>query len=188
MVKIMVLIALLSISCSPAPEGTHPGECSDGRDNDSDGKTDCDDDGCRKNDYCMEKVRHAEAEAARLKAQSEQKADSEKEALGTAFPVDELMVQISTNGVDVNWSGAASYCNALVLAGKTGWRLPTQEEAVKIFMSGKLTNQPSKVMWTSTKKGKNQAFVLGMSSGAINELSINDKGDCRARCVLGPVP
>ena len=38
--------ALVLCTCGPLQEGSDPGECSDGADNDLDGAFDCDDDGC----------------------------------------------------------------------------------------------------------------------------------------------
>jgi hypothetical protein len=47
--KLMMITFLLSFACSAQDErieGTQPGDCTDGADNDADGKFDCKDDGC----------------------------------------------------------------------------------------------------------------------------------------------
>ncbi len=188
----LYIIVLLTAACSRGPEGTEQGDCRDSRDNDLDGKYDCDDDGCIASNICVEQARKAKEEAeAREKTRTEElqkrKADLEgakKEAFGPFFSAEELLIQTATNGKDVNWHGAESYCKDLKLAGKSGWRLPNRNEALQIVRSGKLSNEPSYVMWTSTKRGKKRAVIVGISNGAVNDLATRFDGDCRARCVL----
>ncbi|MBN1336283.1 MAG: hypothetical protein JXB39_10005, partial [Deltaproteobacteria bacterium] len=48
-------LAFLALaSCGTHTEGTEPGDCSDGADNDGDGLFDCDDDGCAGSPDCEE--------------------------------------------------------------------------------------------------------------------------------------
>ena len=82
-------------------------------------------------------------------------------------------------------SGSSSNSTHGTLAGKAKWRLPTDEEALQIVKSGNFANDPaSYVMWTSTKKGKKLALIVGITEGAVNPLPMQFDGHCRARCVL----
>ena len=180
------VLATLAICCtSKQPEGMNPADCSDSKDNDNDGRYDCDDDGCLASDVCVEKKRLAEQK----KASTPQSAPAvtpmspKKEKQDPYFPLDQILVQRSQNGENINWIDANSYCKSLNLAGMSSWRLPTQKEAVKIVESGILTNEPSYVMWTSTTMGTKRAVIVGISEGAVNHLAVQSKGECRARCV-----
>ncbi len=194
MKNIFLFLALfaLAASCSRGPEGIIEGDCSDTKDNDADGRYDCDDDGCLASDYCVNQARMVrEEEAARAKEREEElrakKATlaAKEEKLGPFFQVGNLLVQSATNAADVDWHGAEAYCKGLSLGNKAGWRLPTQDEAVKIVESKKLSKESSYVMWTSTKKGRKRAVIVGISQAAVNDLALHYKGQCRARCVNG---
>ena len=188
----MVLIVAAG-GCKRGPEGTEPGDCDDEKDNDFDGRYDCEDDGCAMDDNCVKMARDAEeaqnkqdeAARARVRQLAEKAAKAAKAAeLGPTFILDGLMVQTTQNGGDINWIGATKYCEDLKLLDHTDWRLPTREEAVKIIESGQLKSEASYVMWTSTEKGNKRAVIVGIS-GAVNDLAIHYDGECRARCVRG---
>jgi hypothetical protein len=189
----MVLVFAACACNKRGPEGSQPGDCSDSKDNDLDGRYDCDDDGCAMDNVCVAVTR--EAEEARQREEAEKQAEARKKAakavkdakaagLGPVFQIGGLVVQTGQNGEDINWKNAKFYCDQLNLMGHTDWRLPTSEEAVKIIESGQLKGEPSYVMWTSTEKGKKRAVIVGMS-GAVNDLAIQYDGECRARCVRG---
>jgi Protein of unknown function (DUF1566) len=181
---------LLFGACGQQPEGTTDGDCSDELDNDGDGRYDCEDDGCLAATYCVnqarlvkEAEREKEAERAAQKVNDRKaQADAEAQAASPIFNLEDLVVQRGTNDSDIDWKDANTYCEKLKLLGKANWRLPTAEEAVKIVNSDQLGKGSSYVMWTSSKKGKRNAFIVGMS-GAVNDLGKKYKGQCRARCV-----
>jgi len=187
----IVVLTILFCSCAnKQPEGSHPADCSDSKDNDNDGRYDCEDDGCLASDVCVEKKRLAELKAAAAKKEKTPQVTptsnpepGKQEKLDPYFPVGQVLVQRSQNGENINWMNANSYCESLNLAGMSGWRLPTQKEAVKIVESGILTNEPSYVMWTSTKMGTKRAVIVGITGGAVNHVAVQSKGECRARCV-----
>ncbi|MCP4678311.1 MAG: DUF1566 domain-containing protein [Deltaproteobacteria bacterium] len=191
MKKTLFIALLIALGCGRAPEGTTEGDCQDEQDNDVDGRYDCDDDGCTASTYCVNQARLAKEEEAARKKELAEKAKAEKAALaekkvdlGPFFTVDDLLIQTGNNGSDINWKDSETYCKGLTIAGKSNWRLPTAEEAVKIIESKKLsTENESYVMWTSTKAGKKRAKIVGISQAAVNELAIQYKGQCRARCV-----
>ena len=183
----IVACIFLSCACAKILEGQDPATCEDGEDNDLDGRSDCEDDGCAAATVCVNEAREA---AAAARAKTEKAAASKKAEPpivpdeGPTFEVGGLTVKRAQNGTDVSWSEAESYCNGLNMHGFDDWRLPDADEAVKIVESGRLKGEASYVMWTSTRKGAKQAVIVGMS-GAVNELGIQNRGQCRARCVRG---
>jgi hypothetical protein len=186
--RFFTLSILLLCACSRDPEGLNEKDCDDGKDNDLDGRYDCDDDGCAASATCVNLARktlEAALESAPAPMPVKRPATS-TENLGPVFDVSGLMVQRAENGTDLKWAEADQYCSRLTLLDKSDWRLPTDEEAVKIIESGKLKNEPSYVMWTSTRKGESRAVIVGIS-GAVNEISVRSKGQCRARCVRGSI-
>lgn len=194
MKKVFFMI-LVSVACGCSkrgPEGTQAGDCDDSKDNDFDGRYDCDDDGCAMDTICVAQARKAELARREAEAAAEAKAAKAKSNApntaepGPVFDIGGLMVQSAQNSEDIDWNGAQKYCDNLNLLKHTDWRLPTREEAVKIIESGQLKKEASYVMWTSTVKGKKRAVIVGMS-GAINDLAIHYKGECRARCVRGDI-
>ncbi|MCP4603098.1 MAG: DUF1566 domain-containing protein [Proteobacteria bacterium] len=195
MKKRLFIIAILAIACSRGPEGTEKDDCNDNKDNDLDGKYDCDDDGCFMDDFCVDLVHKAKQEeearkkalAEKLKAKKTAQDQEKNKDLSPFFEVEGLLVQRATNGKDINWYGSDAFCKNFRLAGKANWRLPTREEALQIIKSGKLVNESSYVMWTSTKKGKKRGVIVGISTGAVNDLALHYDGECRARCVLDTV-
>jgi len=187
MKKFLIIIFLgLMFACTASPEGQNQADCDDGKDNDYDGRYDCDDDGCFASTTCANLSRLANeqkqvAEEAKKPKDIKPKVDKKPE-LGPTFKVDNLLVQTASNANNINWANADYYCKNLNLINISNWRLPSQEEAVKIVESGQLSREDSYVMWTSTKKNKKEAVIVGMS-GPVNFLGLYNKGDCRARCV-----
>lgn len=47
---------------------------------------------------------------------------------GETIVIDGLEWALATNGSNIKWPEAVEYCDALVLAGRTDWRLPTLPE------------------------------------------------------------
>jgi hypothetical protein len=185
--KLEIIILLSSVcACAKTPEGQNPSTCGDGEDNDFNGRVDCEDDGCAQFPECI----RLRDEALALEAAAERALEAEQptkllvRGLDLSFDLDGLTVETEENGKDVNWSEAEAYCNDLNLLGQTDWRLPDVNEAVKILKSGLLNRENSYVMWTSTKNNIGKAVVVGMS-GAVNELGIRSREECRARCVRG---
>ena len=186
--KLLFTLSILLLgACSRDPEGLNSEDCEDGKDNDLDGRYDCDDDGCSASTSCVNLARQSLEKAPETppKPETDIKAASET-PLEPTFTIQGLVVQRNENGTDLKWDDADKYCSKLTLGNKSDWRLPTEEEAVKIIESGTLRNEPSYVMWTSTQKGKKRAVIVGIS-GAVNTISTRSKGQCRARCVRGSI-
>jgi uncharacterized protein YceK len=181
---LLITVLLLISGCSSAPEGTSDGDCSDSKDNDKDGFIDCEDDGCNLDDHCLDLA--AKALAAQEKARADKDAAAAKpKSEENKLPyivMDDLWIQKQLSPEDINWAQADKYCNNLVLAEKTDWRLPTDTEAFNSLRSKEIVKE-SFVMWTSSKKNNKRALIVGISTGAINELGVHSKGQCRARCV-----
>ncbi len=184
---IALLAALFSFSCSSGPEGTGTGDCADDKDNDGDGLIDCEDEGCNFDERCAEIARKArEAEAAAVEARKKSETDAaQKAASDAANPyvvIGDLWVQREHNGKNVALDAAREYCESLKLADHNDWRLPTEAEAVKAAKSRMLVFEAF-AMWTSTLRSKKRGVIVGITSGAANELGVIYDGDCRARCV-----
>ena len=183
-------LVLCLCACAKTQEGQDPATCEDGEDNDLDGRSDCEDDGCAASTFCVNAAREAAAARQAAEAEARAKKVSPKKAPvadeGPTFGLSGLTVVRAASSTDANWKEADAYCSKLNLLGHADWRLPDADEAVKIVESGRLTGESSYVMWTSTKKGAKRAVIVGMS-GAVNELGIQSRGQCRARCVRGAV-
>ncbi len=184
--RLFTILVLLLCACSREPEGLNDKDCDDGKDNDLDGRYDCDDDGCSASTTCVNLARKSLEKSPDSPKKTAHAPVSQGAVEGSTFVLNGLEVQRHDNGTDLPWEGADKYCSKLALTDKSDWRLPTEEEAVKIIESGKLANEPSYVMWTSTRKGGNRAVIVGIS-GAINTISTRSKGQCRARCVRGSI-
>jgi len=176
----ILLSVLLSTACSSHPEGTMDGDCADAKDNDRNNFVDCEDPGCQLDDHCI-------AIAAKAALAAEKAKPAPAAPVPAPMPdtphvvVDTIWAERLTNGVDIDRIEAEAYCDRLVLSGKDDWRLPTRGEAVKISASGLVPAEPL-VMWTSARAG-NRGEIVGISTGAVNNLGVHSKGQCRARCV-----
>lgn len=181
----ILLISAALVACAASPEGTSDGDCGDSKDNDGNGFVDCEDDGCSLDDICLKAA--AKAIVAEERARAAKQSPTEKEVVpeddGKAYiEMGDLWVQKGHNGEDLSQPAAQRYCDTLQLAGKNDWRLPTENEAAAASNTKKLP-QEALVMWTSTKKSKQRAVIVGISTGAINDLGVHSVGQCRARCV-----
>jgi hypothetical protein len=187
----MLCLALgaLAFSCGGGQEGRAPSDCTDGIDQDNDGLLDCEDEGCAENATCVKQVedaRRAEdaASAARVAAHAKAEERALADAMQAHFEIGGLWIQQHHNGADIDQAAAKAYCDKLELAGRDDWRLPTEKEAVAAFESGKLQEEPY-VMWTSAVHGEKRGVIVGITSGATNDLAVRFDHDCRARCVRG---
>ncbi|MBN2714561.1 MAG: DUF1566 domain-containing protein [Deltaproteobacteria bacterium] len=179
----IVLFSLVVASCFSSPEGTRDGDCADAKDNDGNGLVDCEDEGCSLDDECLKLAAKAKlAEEAAREASAPPARDTSADDGLEYVDLGEIWVQKGHNGSDISQPQAKQYCETLTLAGKNDWRLPTEEEATAASRSGKLPNE-SLVMWTSTEKSAKRAVIVGISTGAVNDLGLHSVGDCRARCV-----
>ena len=178
----MVLFSLVMVACSVAPEGTTDGDCGDSRDNDKNGFIDCEDEGCSLDDACLQLAAKAKVAADAANAEAAPAAPDTAEDNSPYIEFGKLWVQKEHNGADINQPDAKRYCEKLTLAGKSDWRLPSSDEAQAVSNS-KIIPLESLVMWTSTEVGKNRALIVGISTGAVNDLGLNSVGQCRARCV-----
>ena len=186
---VSILLCALAVACVRGPEGTEPNDCDNNKDEDSDGLVDCEDQGCASVQECVRKVeeaRRAEEAAEKAEKAAAKKAAEEAAALElqSHFEVDGLWVQKHHNGKDVTLAEAKAYFEQLELGGKDDWRLPTEDEAVAAFKSGGFDPEPY-AMWTTTSHGSDRGVIVGITSGAANELGVRFNGDCRARCVRG---
>lgn len=187
--KLCLALCALAVGCVPGPEGTQPADCQDGRDQDSDNLVDCEDQGCAAAPHCvakMEEAKRAAAAAEEAERLAAKKAAEEAAAreLESYFELEGLWVQKHHNGKDATLAEAKAYCEKLELGGQGDWRLPSEEEAIRAFKSGNLLPDPY-AMWTSTSRGADRGVIVGITSGAPNELGVRFNGDCRARCVRG---
>jgi hypothetical protein len=190
MLRVSIIVSCaFAVSCVRGPEGTEPGDCEDNRDQDSDGLVDCEDQGCSSASVCVQKIEEAhraakaaeEAEVLAAKKAAEEAAAAE---LVSYFEVGGIWVQKHHNGKDVSLAEAKAYCEKLELGGQSDWRLPTEDEAISAFKAGGFNPEPY-AMWTSTSHGADRGVIVGITSGAPNELGVRFNGDCRARCVRG---
>ena len=182
MVLFSLLVACCVTSCSSSPEGTREGDCTDSKDNDGNGLTDCEDAGCSLDDECLRLAAKAMVAAEAAKEAANPPEDTAEDPNLEYIEVGNLWVQKGHNGKDISQPQAQQYCEDLTLAGKSDWRLPTETEATAASRSEKLPNE-SLVMWTSTEKSAKRAVIVGISTGAVNDLGLHSVGDCRARCV-----
>jgi hypothetical protein len=178
----MVLFSLVLVGCWSAPEGTRKGDCGDAKDNDKNGFTDCEDEGCSLDDECVRLAARAKLAEEAARAESAPPARDTGEDDSPYFELEKIWVQRGHNDADISQPDAKRYCENLTLAGKSDWRLPSSDEAQAVSNSKKIPLE-SLVMWTSTEKSKNRALIVGISTGAVNDLGLNSVGQCRARCV-----
>jgi hypothetical protein len=86
---LVLTTGLLAIACFQQPEGTFAGECSDGEDNDKDGKTDCQDADCAGSSGCAEGDTDTDADAD-SDADSDADADADSDADTDVASVEEI--------------------------------------------------------------------------------------------------
>jgi hypothetical protein len=190
MFRTLFIVLCISVAgCVRGPEGSEPGDCGDNKDEDSDGLVDCEDQGCSQDTTCVQKAEEAKmaaaaAEEAERLAAKKAAADAAAAELVAYFEIGGMWVQKHHNGKNVDLAEAKAYCENLSLGGQTDWRLPTEEEAIAAFKSGGFPPEPY-AMWTTTLHGKDRGVIVGITSGAPNELGVRFDGDCRARCVRG---
>lgn len=170
------------VACSSSPEGTTDGDCMDKKDNDSNGLVDCEDSGCNLDDYCIALAAKAIVAADKLTKKLQPPQPVAQEDDKEYIELEDIWVQKGHNGEDISQPASIRYCEGLKLVGKSDWRLPNETEAAVAAKSEKLP-QEALVMWTSTTKSKKRAAIVGISTGAINELGVHSQGQCRARCV-----
>jgi len=72
-------------------------------------------------------------------------------------PLGNLQVAEGHNGKDINWKDATTYARNYREGGFTDWRLPTAEEAKRIYETG-LYKEPVWI-WTSESRGSEAAYV-----------------------------
>jgi hypothetical protein len=88
----------------------------------------------------------------------------------------QLVWQSGTSSVDLSYSDALAYCEALVLDGNSDWRLPNGKELLSIVdvtltspsISPLFSSRPSTVFWSSSvvRSGPNTAYTVSFSAGA----------------------
>jgi hypothetical protein len=183
--KRYTLFLLLFLSaCAPEKEGITKGDCQDNKDNDKNGFIDCEDPGCKLDDYCIDlAVKAKVAREAARRSMNAAKQKQQKKALALPYiEFEKFWAERGHNGKDINLANAKEYCKNLNLANKTDWRLPTEDEAIIMALSKKLPQEPL-AMWTSTLKSKKRGKIVGITTGASNDLGVSFDGQCRARCV-----
>ncbi len=93
------------------------------------------------------------------------------------------------------WSEAISYCNALILGGKSDWRLPNINELGSIVdyeISTRPTitgfpNSQSDYYWSSSTASNNTSGAWGVSFFTGSSIVLNSKvSSYYVRCVRGP--
>ncbi len=96
-----------------------------------------------------------------------------------AVIVDGLMWAPASNGEDVVWEAANSYCRALELDGHSDWRLPTLAEIESLHDPDNAANghivSPLQLegccLWSSTSLAELSAEELGLPGGQSNPAS-----------------
>lgn len=72
-------------------------------------------------------------------------------------------------GTHTGWSGAGSYCNSLVEGGQSDWRLPTENELIKVAADGAAAHlnvsDIGAFNWSSTTKGSKYAWLVRLDTG-----------------------
>lgn len=78
----------------------------------------------------------------------------------------------------LNWNDAHLYCFTLNIDGKTGWRLPTEEELYEIYES--INDFENYWYWSSTFYDDNRAWSKSFHTGTTDFFSKNYSFRCRA--------
>jgi hypothetical protein len=90
------------------------------------------------------------------------------------------------DGTYYRWGAAMDYCNRLTYNGETGWRLPTQKEAMDAYAHGFRSIASANFIpasdltggfWTSTNNSQNarEAWKVNLSEGYV-DLGTKDLG------------
>ena len=66
--------------------------------------------------------------------------------------------------IRANWEAACVYCFSLTIDGKTGWRLPTNDELNAIYKSK--NDFRGHYYWSSTESNGNNAWARFMAHGS----------------------
>jgi serine/threonine protein kinase len=95
------------------------------------------------------------------------------------------------NGSNLNWRQAQTYCANLILAGFSGWRLPTIEELQGIFdpavrgdyhVKGEIQAAGGYSYWSNTREGAGQAWAFNFA-GTRYPYQFESKSTTHALCV-----
>jgi hypothetical protein len=107
------------------------------------------------------------------------------------------------DGGEMTWERAQEYCGTLTLGGKTGWRLPTNQELFSILdhnnpkptVDSAFTKTDAEYWWTSEARADDPSRVWSVNAGGgtgphPKRETISAGGGKRyhARCVLGATP
>ena len=79
-----------------------------------------------------------------------------------------LMWADSDNGSDVNWYTAESYCKGYSGGGKSGWRMPTQDELAQLYGNGaygSVIKRTGWYVWASETRGSELAALFLFNIG-----------------------
>lgn len=80
----------------------------------------------------------------------------------------------------LSWGDANSYCNSLTLYGISGWRLPTKEELLQMYVEkdniGDFDDSYAgwPYYWSSTEVGSGSHYVVNFRYGSVSPRSDND--------------
>jgi hypothetical protein len=78
-----------------------------------------------------------------------------------------LMWAARDNGSDINWFGAKSYCEGFSGGGQSGWRMPTQDELVRLYQAGvKSWEGPIKLSGYQVWAIETRTSIYGSQDGA----------------------
>lgn len=85
--------------------------------------------------------------------------------------------------IQANWDDARLYCFSLNIDGKTGWRLPTDEELTEIYQSP--NDFVKDGYWSSTEFGTDKAWKQYFDNGIqYTESKVNRFGVRAIRSVI----
>jgi len=68
-----------------------------------------------------------------------------------------------------DWPDANAYCTHTVIAGKTGWRLPTDDELSALYASGAMKDKGWTLYytWSSTPGGSGGHYYVDLDNGVV---------------------
>ena len=106
-----------------------------------------------------------------------------------------LVWQSSVSPTDLSWTGALSYCEALVLDGQSDWRLPNGKELMSILdvsltsptISPVFTARPAAKFWSSSPIATfpTLGYVINFDTGLTDDIGTDFTSLRSARCVRG---